>query len=123
NTHFSSLFPSAAQDQYTSAADVTYLIRYALQLSDFSQIISVQRHQVSATAYNHSYAWENSHTMRLDYPGLNVLQKGHDEQKRNYIAFSADRDGTLLLGTEFGVPSEEILISDVTRLLDLGFAD
>ncbi|MBO0795770.1 MAG: D-alanyl-D-alanine carboxypeptidase [Ktedonobacteraceae bacterium] len=122
NTHFSSLFPSAAQDQYTSAADVTYLTRYALQLSDFSQIISVQQHQVSATAHNHSYVWENSHTMRLDYPGLNVLQKGHDEQKRNYITFSADRDGTLLLGTEFGVPSEEILTSDMTRLLDLGFA-
>ncbi len=122
DTHFSSPYGSSAQDEYSSAADLTHLAQYAIQLSDFAQVVAAPMHRLTPTYLNHSYDWVNTNPLLTAYPGMNGIKTGYDATARACMVFSAQRKDHLLIGTEFGVQSENILATDVKKLLNQGFA-
>ena len=120
DTHFSDPYGSPTPDDYSSAANLTRLARFALQLSAFAQTVATQEHVLTATAHNHRYHWQTTNTLLMSYPGMNGSKTGYDAGA--CMVFSAQRSGRLLIGTELHAQSEAILTSDVKKLLDHGFA-
>lgn len=117
NTHFSSPISTSTSDQYTSAADITYLTQYALQLSSFSSVITSSNHSLADTSLNHRYAWTTTNDLPISYPGLHVIQAGYNPRDGAYMVFSVQRNDHLLIGVETGAPSQNILVTDVRKLL------
>ena len=122
DTHFSNPFGSFAPDDYSSAADLTRLAQYALQLSDFAQVVAKPEYVLSSTSMHHLYLWHNTDTLLTTYSGMNGIQFGTDERAGACMVFSAQRNSHLLIGAELHVQSTDILTSDVKMLLDRGFA-
>ncbi|GCF10797.1 D-alanyl-D-alanine carboxypeptidase family protein [Dictyobacter arantiisoli] len=113
DTHFNNLYGTPVGDEYSSAADLAHLTRYALQLSEFSSIFGAQQHRVAATEHNHAYQWISS----IDAPGITGAISGYDARAGASIVFSSRRaDGHVVIGVELGAPSMSILSAD-TRLL------
>jgi serine-type D-Ala-D-Ala carboxypeptidase (penicillin-binding protein 5/6) len=123
DTHFSSPYGSSASDEYSSAADLTHLAQYALQLSAFAQVVATPKHTLTATYLNHNYVWSTTNTLLKVYSGMNGIDFGYGTTAGACMVFSAQRNGHLLIGTEFGVQSENMLMTDVKKLLNQGFTD
>ena len=116
-THFTSPYNSVDLNNYSNAADLTHLGSYALQLSDFAQVVSQQQYTLPATREHHSYLWSNTNPLLTAYTGMNGIQLNYGN-----MVFSARRNNHLLVGTELQVQSINTLVSDVKMLLDRGFA-
>lgn len=116
DTHFSSPYASSAADTYSSAADLTYLTQYAMQLSDFASVVASSRHTLAATYHNHSYTWANTNSVPTTYPGLHMVKVGYDTRAGYRVVFSVQRNGHLLIGTDIGAQSENTLATDVKKL-------
>jgi D-alanyl-D-alanine carboxypeptidase (penicillin-binding protein 5/6) len=123
DTHFSSPYGSSASDEYSSAADLTHLAQYALQLSAFARVVATPEHTLAATYLNHNYVWSTTNTLLKVYSGMNGIDFGYGTTAGACMVFSAQRNGHLLIGTEFGAQSENMLMTDVKKLLDQGFTD
>lgn len=117
DTHFSSPYGTSAVDEYSSAADLTHLAQYAMQLSAFASAVASPEHTLAATYLNHSYAWVTTNTVHTTYPGLHTIKGGYDARAGACMVFSVQRNGHLLIGTETGARSENILATDVKKLL------
>jgi len=121
DTHFSSPYGSTDGTDYSDARDLTRLGWYALQLSDFAQIVAQEEYTLPATASRHFYLWPNTNPLLLSYTGMNGITLNYDG-KMSSMVFSAQRNNHLLIGTELQVQSMNMLVSDVKMLLDRGFA-
>jgi D-alanyl-D-alanine carboxypeptidase (penicillin-binding protein 5/6) len=122
DTHFSSPYGSSAPDEYSSAADLTHLASYAMQLSDFAQAVAAPEHTLAPTYRNHSYTWDTTNTLLTSYSGMNGIKTGYDSRAGASMVFAAQRNNHLLIGCESGVQSVALLATDVKKLLDRGFA-
>lgn len=121
DTHFSSPYGSTDGTDYSNAADLTRLGWYALQLSDFAQVVTKEEYTLPATESRHFYLWPNTNPLLLSYAGMNGITSSYDGGMGSMV-FSAQRNNHLLIGTELRVPSMDTLVSDVKMLLDRGFA-
>lgn len=121
DTHFTSPYGSVSPNDYSSAADLTHLGWYAMQLADFAQIVAQQQYTLPATRGHHFYLWPNTNPLLTAYAGMNGIKLSYDGTMGSMI-FSAQRNNHLLIGTELGTRSMELLVSDVKMLLDRGFA-
>jgi D-alanyl-D-alanine carboxypeptidase len=117
DTHFSSPYGSSASDAYSSAADLAHLAQYAMQLSDFASVVASSNHTLVTTYLNHSYTWSNANTLRVTYPGLHTIQGGYDAKAGACIVFFVQRSDHLLIGTEMGAQSENMLTTDIHIIL------
>jgi serine-type D-Ala-D-Ala carboxypeptidase (penicillin-binding protein 5/6) len=122
DTHFSNPYGLYTQDDYSSAADLTRLARYAMQLSTFAQVVAEKEYVLSASSHNHRYAWHTTNTLLATYPGMNGIETGYDVLAGACMVFSAQRPYRLLIGTVLHAQSESVLNSAVKKLLDQGFA-
>jgi D-alanyl-D-alanine carboxypeptidase len=122
DTHFSNPYGFSAPDDYSSAADLTRLARYAMQLSTFAQAVAEQEYVLSASSHNHRYLWHTTNTLLATYRGMNGIKTGYDVLAGACMVFSAQRNDRLLIGTVLHTQSENVLDSDVKKLLDRGFA-
>jgi D-alanyl-D-alanine carboxypeptidase len=122
DTHFSSPYSSGAPAGYSSAADLSRLGQYAMQLSPFARVVAAPSHVLPATPHNHLYKWQTTNALLLAYAGMNGINAGSDASAGACMLFSALRGGRLLIGAELHAPTEHILDSDVKKLLDRGFA-
>jgi D-alanyl-D-alanine carboxypeptidase len=123
DTHFSNPYGSSASDSYSSAANLTRLAQYAMQLSTFAQVVAQRDYALSATPHNHGYLWHTTNTLLASYPGMNGIEIGYDVQAGACMVFFAQRNNRLLIGAELHAASENELTSDVRKLLDREFAN
>lgn len=122
DTHFSSLYSASGVDDYSSAADLTSLARYAMQLSDFTQVVAAQEYTLPATSYSHRYMWHTTNPLLGLYPGMNGIKFAYAVGTGACMVFSAQRNGRLLIGAELNASSTSVMVSGVEKLLDHGFA-
>lgn len=121
DTHFSSPYGSTDGTAYSDAKDLTRLGWYALQLSDFAQVVAQEEYTLPATESRHFYLWPNTNPLLISYTGMNGITLNYDG-KMGSMVFSAQRNNHLLIGSELQVQSIDTLVSDVKMLLDRGFA-
>lgn len=121
DTHFSSPYGSVSLNDYSDAADLTRLGWYAMQLADFAQVVTQEEYTLPATREHHFYLWPNTNPLLTAYVGMNGIKLSYDGAMGSMV-FSAQRNNHLLIGTELGTRSMDLLISDVKMLLDRGFA-
>lgn len=122
DTHFSNPYGLYTPDDYSSAADLTRLARYAMQLTTFAQVVAEQEYVLPASSHNHRYVWHTTNTLLAAYPGMNGIETGYDVLAGACMVFSAQRANRLLIGTVLHTQSERALNSAVKKLLDQGFA-
>jgi D-alanyl-D-alanine carboxypeptidase len=122
DTHFSNPHGFPVPGHYSSAADLTYLARYAMRNSVFEQIVGQQKYIVSAALHTHLYAWINGNGLLGVYQGMDGVKTGTSDASGYCMVFSARRNGRHLLGAELNaVPNA--LFPDIERLLNMGFAN
>jgi D-alanyl-D-alanine carboxypeptidase len=117
DTHFSSPYGSSASNEYSSAADLTYLVQYAMQLSDFTSVVAAYGHNLALTYLNHSSTLLPTSTLHVVYPGLHTIEGGYDARAGACIVFFVQRNNHLLIGTEMGAQSENMLTTDMHIIL------
>ena len=122
DTHFSIPYSVPSLDNYSSAADLTRLGAYALQLSPVAQMVKEKEHSLAATALNHSYHWHMTNTLFAAYPGMNGILTGSDTQAGACMVFSAQKNDRILIGSELHAQTYKELGADVTKLLKQGFS-
>jgi D-alanyl-D-alanine carboxypeptidase (penicillin-binding protein 5/6) len=109
-------------DHYASAADLTHLAMYAMQIPEFAQIVKTTSYSVPATAQHLAHQCINTNTMLTVYPGMLGIKTGHTDAAGWCLVFAAEHDGHRLIGTILGSPSEAQRDNDVTAMLDWGFS-
>ncbi|HTK09917.1 MAG TPA: serine hydrolase, partial [Ktedonobacteraceae bacterium] len=100
DTHFSNPHGFPAPDHYSSAADLTYLARYAMRNAVFAQIVGQQKYTVPATLHTHLYTWANGNGLLGVYQGMDGVKTGTSDASGYCMVFSARRNGRHLLGAE-----------------------
>ena len=109
-------------DQYTTAADLAQLTRYALHNERFAQIVQLQRYELPPTATHHHYVWETTDNLLSSYPGALGVKTGFTEEAGYCLVFAASEGGHHLLGVVLNAPTAEQRFADARTLLNWGFA-
>jgi membrane peptidoglycan carboxypeptidase len=109
---------------YTSAADLVQLTRFALKSPLFAQIVQSKEYKVPATANHHGYDWVNTNYLLSTYSGAIGVKTGFTLEAGYCLVFSAIRNGQYLIGTVLNdsVINSNQRFTDATNLLDWGFA-
>lgn len=122
NTHFANPAGFNDDNNYSSAADLTKLARYAMNLSAFATIVQQTDHVVPAGLHNHRYDnWQNLNQLLNLYPGADGVKTGNSDASGYCLVFSARRNGHHLIGAIMQ-EGQDTLYSDAMQALDDGFA-
>lgn len=115
--------PSGLPDtnQYTTAADMAKLARYAMDNETFRKIVSTRKLPWSGQEWTSTL--ENHNKMLTDYPGASGIKNGYTIASGNTLVGSAERDGMSLIGVVLKAGSKNIAYADMTAMLDYGFAN
>jgi D-alanyl-D-alanine carboxypeptidase (penicillin-binding protein 5/6) len=110
----------------STAHDLAVLTAIALEQPGVEQITSTRHYTIPRTARHKAYElWSGNDLLpggRWPYPGANGVKTGYTAGALYCMAFSARRQGHLLVGVVLGDPSAETRASDAHALLDWGFA-
>jgi serine-type D-Ala-D-Ala carboxypeptidase (penicillin-binding protein 5/6) len=109
-------------DQYTTAADLTRLADYAMQIPLFAQIVQTQSYSIEASAEHSAHSWTTTNTLLAMYTGMLGIKTGHTDAAGYCIVFAAEQHGHHLIGTVLHSAGEVEREQDVSKLLDWGFA-
>ena len=119
--------PDGLDDANRSTAhDLAILTAIALETPGVEQITATSQYQIPQTATHKAYDLVSSNELlpggRASYPGANGVKTGYTERALYCLAFSAQRQGHLLVGVVLGDPSADARDTDAHALLDWGFA-
>jgi D-alanyl-D-alanine carboxypeptidase (penicillin-binding protein 5/6) len=109
-------------DDFSSAADLTHLAMYAMQVPEFAQIVRTTTYSVPATAQHLAHKCINTDSLLTAFPGMLGIKTGHTYVAGWCLVFAAEHNGHRLIGTVLDSPSEMQRDNDVTALLDWGFS-
>ncbi|MFD2333365.1 D-alanyl-D-alanine carboxypeptidase family protein [Cohnella sp. GCM10020058] len=115
--------PSGLPDpnQYTTAADMALLTRYAMDNDTFRRIVSTRK--LPWTGLEWTTTLENHNKMLTDYPGATGVKNGYTIASGNTLVGAAQRDGMSLIGVVLKAGSKNIAYADMAEMLDYGFAN
>ncbi|WP_217597257.1 D-alanyl-D-alanine carboxypeptidase family protein [Cohnella sp. GbtcB17] len=115
--------PSGLPDpnQYTTAADMAKLARYAMDNETFRRIVSTRKLPWSGQEWTSTL--ENHNKMLTDYPGATGIKNGYTIASGNTLVGSAERDGMSLIGVVLKAGSKNVAYADMAAMLDFGFAN
>jgi serine-type D-Ala-D-Ala carboxypeptidase (penicillin-binding protein 5/6) len=109
----------------STARDLAVLTAVALEQPGFEQITSTRHYTIAQTATHKAYElWSGNDLLlggRSPYPGATGVKTGYTNGALYCFAFSARRDGHLLVGVVLGDPTAKARMSDAHALLDWGF--
>ncbi|MGH2480014.1 MAG: hypothetical protein ACRDHW_10205, partial [Ktedonobacteraceae bacterium] len=90
----------------------------------FAHIVATQTFHLDANLSHTRYDWQNIlNSFLQSYTGANGIKTGSNAEGTDWtMAFSASRNGHLLIGAEMQAPSEGQLFTDARNILDKGFA-
>lgn len=110
----------------SSAHDLAVLTAIVLGRPEIEQITSTQQYTIPPSGTHRGYNLVGSNDLlpggRAPYPGANGVKTGYTLSALYCLAFSASRDGHLLVGVLLGEPSAGARLTDARALLDWGFA-
>lgn len=124
-THF--VTPDGMDDGNLSTAhDLAILTAIALMTPSIEQLTTTRHETIPRTATHKAFElWSSNDLLpggRAPYPGANGVKSGYTERALYCLAFSARRQGHLLVGVVLGDSSAAARDMDAHALLDWGFA-
>ena len=126
-THTFLVSPDGVDDGNRSTArDLAILAAVALEQPGIGQITSTRYYTIPKAATHKAYTLLSGNDLLpgglAPYPGANGVKTGYTEGALYSMAFSAVRQGHLIVGVVLGDPSPQARLSDAHTLLDWGFA-
>lgn len=120
NTNFRN--PSGLPDpaQYTTAADMARIARYAMGNETFREIVSTKSEVWNGQEWQTSLV--NHNKLLWNYEGANGIKNGYTTAAGNTLVASAKRGDMELIGVVLKAPSSKAAYADMTSMLDYGFA-
>ena len=109
-------------NQYSSAADVAHLTRFAMANPFFAQLVELQHYVLPASAVHHAYTWDSINTLLSTYPGATGVKTGYTMEAGYCLVFAATNGQHHLIGVLLHEPDAAQRFADASTLLDWGFA-
>lgn len=106
-----------ADQHYTTAYDLCRIAAAALQNEAFRQIVGTTYHKTESGDVTRTL--KNKNKTLWQYEGGSGVKTGYTKAAGRCLAFSAERDGTMLVGVVLNCPD---MWNDAFDLLDYGFA-
>jgi D-alanyl-D-alanine carboxypeptidase (penicillin-binding protein 5/6) len=126
-THFSNFdgLPYPSEDSnYSTAADLIILGRFAMQSAVFRSIVDQRTYRVTAGDGHHAYVWHNTDPLLGAYRGAIGIKTGYTQAAGHCLLFEATRDGRSYIGVTLDSPGVGTTVNgiDPTRLLNWAFS-
>jgi D-alanyl-D-alanine carboxypeptidase (penicillin-binding protein 5/6) len=126
-THFSNFdgLPYPSEDSnYSTAADLITLGRFAMQSAVFRSIVDKRTYRVAAGDGHHAYVWHTTDPLLGVYPGAIGIKTGYTQTAGHCLLFEATRDGRSFIGVTLDSPGVGTTVNgiDPTRLLNWAFS-
>ena len=118
DTHYSSTSGVIDAGNYSSAADLAALTRFALRDPRFRAIVRTKVKHVSWAAPTYAKTYVNKNRFLQLYPGANGVKTGWTTLSGPCVVESATRHGVTLVAVALSSPDE---YGDAARMLDYGF--
>jgi len=109
-------------NQYSSAADVAHLTRFAMANPFFAQLVELQHYVLPASAVHHAYTWDSINTLLSTYPGATGVKTGYTMEAGYCLVFAATNGQHHLIGVLLHEPDAAQRFADARTLLNWGFA-
>ncbi len=109
-------------NQYTSAADLAHLTRYAMANPLFAQLVELQHYVLPARAAHHAYTWDSIDSLLSSYAGATGVKTGYTVEAGYCLVFAATNGGHHLIGVLLHERDAAQRFVDARELLDWGFA-
>jgi D-alanyl-D-alanine carboxypeptidase (penicillin-binding protein 5/6) len=119
NTYFANPTGLFDQKQYTTAADVATLIKYAIKNPTFNNLFSSRSRPWYGTG-NDAKILTNSNRLFWSYDGVEGGKIGYNEKDKQTIVCTASRTNMKLICVVLDAP-EETMYTDATTLFNYGF--
>jgi D-alanyl-D-alanine carboxypeptidase (penicillin-binding protein 5/6) len=108
-------------NQYTSAADLARLTRYAMANPFFAQLVQLQHYVLFPTNFHHEYIWDGINSLLSTYPGATGVKTGYTSEAGYCLVFSATNGQHHLIGVLLHDTDDNQRYVDARALLDWGF--
>ena len=107
NTHFANPTGWQNENHYMSAADLAALARYAMQNSDFKNIVKTQKYDMQTPHGNQTILSTNHLVSRYKYPyhfytGANGVKSGNSSSAGYCLVASAEKNGLNIISVVMG---------------------
>src|SRR6266571_3701531 len=109
-------------NQYSSAADLAHLTRFAMANPFFAQLVELQHYILPASAVHHAYTWDSINTLLSTYPGATGVKTGYTMEAGYCLVFAATNGQHHLIGVLLHEPNAAQRFADARTLLNWGFA-
>ncbi|MGE5553178.1 MAG: D-alanyl-D-alanine carboxypeptidase family protein [Betaproteobacteria bacterium] len=120
NTHFANPTGLDDEDNYSTAADLAMLCRYAVALPMFLDLSSTWEYWVRKGTPKEVWLTTFNKLLKF-YPGYDGIKTGFTDRAGYCLASTAKRGGLRLIAVVLGEPTPQARSADVTKLLDYGF--
>ncbi|GCE08759.1 D-alanyl-D-alanine carboxypeptidase family protein [Dictyobacter aurantiacus] len=108
-------------NEYSTAADLAQLTRYALRNPIFAQIVQIQHYHLPATADHGAYNWDTTDDLLQAYPGTIGVKTGFTLEAGSCLVFAAKNAKHTLIGVLLQGKDKNDRFTDAPQLLDWGF--
>ena len=118
DTHFANPTGLPAKDHYTSALDLTKIMRAGLSHPLFMELSGIKEYDLRGGKFK---LW-NTNKLLWWYKGADAGKTGWTNEAAYCLAASAERDGLRLVSVVLGTPEPKSHFKESMRLLNYGFA-
>lgn len=119
NTHFTNPTGLFEDNQFTTASDISLLIKYAISNATFNRIFTVKARPWYGTA-NSVKILTSSNKLFWSYDGIEGGKTGYNKKEQQTVISTASRNNMKLICVILDT-SEKTMYTDTTTLLDYGF--
>jgi serine-type D-Ala-D-Ala carboxypeptidase (penicillin-binding protein 5/6) len=119
HTHFRSPSGLLDRDNYSTAADMAALARYAMGNARFRAVVRTKVKHVPWAAPTYEKIYENKNHLIGEYPGANGIKTGWTTLAKHCIVASVKRGGVSLIAVILGADD---MYADVKKLFAYGFS-
>ena len=128
NTHFTSCFGYAKEDNLTTAFDLSLILNEAVSKTIYSQIAKTYTYKISATnKYSSTRELTNANrfisTADFKYDYYVGGKTGFTDSAGNTLCAAAKKDGRVLIGVLFNAGSSTSRYRDMIKLFDFGYTN
>ncbi|GER90877.1 hypothetical protein KDW_50390 [Dictyobacter vulcani] len=109
-------------NEYSTAADLAQLTRYAMHNPMFAQIIQIQHYQLPATADHGAYNWTTTNDLMQSYPGVIGVKTGYTVEAGSCLVFAGKNAHHTLIGVLLQGKEKTDRFTDAPALLNWGFS-
>ena len=125
DTHFVNTNGLPVTDHYTSAYDIAVMSRLLLQHEETQKWFTTWQTtiKVGLPGKEKEFGLTNTNKLIKQYPGANGIKTGFTQEAGYCLSASATKENTTLIAVVLGAQTSGIRFSEVSKLLNYGFAN